>query len=1146
MAGMVFDEDYNDVIIIGEIVYGEPLVTIDDLVVAMHARLKDNLWPKVSIDKTADTSRTGKQLVRFEGSLNDTGFGKDLLAADVILKRLALGQLPTSVWGFQSYFTRTEQYVQENSDEESISSRFWFEPRNIHLAKRENVFAISELHIGVSVQVLGATSHGKAVDDLNQVIDLSGEEFASDLTAHYDELRTLYPEIARLKQLFDLVGLAEGMRILNLGSNLSFWLDEYKLARVDTDKTVSLLYQKSIVLLSGKERTLEINGGIEVKALVSSLKDGDVTALRDAVLKSKPNKNSLVWEVPLEGWNLPGYPYNPLGDIESQKKDVPHYPQAAIGCSMTRQLNNTQNRTFDSITIGTQRSSAFPSNTTSRVNISNQLVRTTPSVGGVMLENVAKVRGDQSGPLDMAGAKFSFVVDGNNSQLDPQTFRKFVTALWAVYYSNEDPGISIDPIAPGAKKHLVRYIGQVINTDLGRVMREGDYLMKKWAVGTDKAEIDGFKSPLDYAADTGSLAVGTWSRFWFVPKDMQFRRCGDMLLFEGGRMTVQTEYMFRGFGSGADPSNQRFAEFFTERYQDIAQKYPVYQELYEYAKMVSLAKYLKESGVPLFWFLMANKDLVITEDSVSTVDALVKDSKQFEGVQVEGGVDLHSEGQYIYDNEALSAVNSALAKLPSRPSGTTLGGVVPNKTVSEPFSFALKERSFSVLPQHSSSSGKDYRGIRYQTDFSLKEAGFQLTDRSMAELNQAIFRLKYTELLYAAAKDEPSGDKVETIIEESWQKAQAVSEEITGNLKVILHKDFKSKARLQDELAKYMPAEELLKWKDLIAQYASYNTNLELVRWFSSGRQQNGLFGPGWDLLVPYQIKALGKDVVEYESLALPRRITLIDKLSGREEVLTFDKDRFMAVAYVPDNIKSSRVVGLFVMTDGSFRLLDKIENEFAFNSAGYLKDMIFSDTHQIHFEYQKDFAVKSETAPYKIEKADSNWIEFRDIKVPEKLLVKNLANGSGEALVFSKGKTIVGYVPESVEGSHFKFLALMSDLSYRLVDQKGNEIVFNQSGEFEKLISTSEEYLIKSMSSGNYAVDFSYKINEAGKPVISQAELTKDGRSDSKITMQYFYGTDDRLGKVAVKEKRDIKATAKYVNFSPVHSERLPVLDEN
>jgi len=673
-------------------------------------------------------------------------------------------------------------------------------------------------------------------------------------------------------------------------------------------------------------------------------------------------------------------------------------------------------------------------------------------------------------------------------------------------------------------KHMVRYIGQVINTDLGRVMRDADYLMKKWAVGTENPGIEGFKSPLDYAADAGMLSVGAWSRFWFVPKDMQFRRSDNMLLFEGGRMTVQTEYMFQGFGSGADPANQKFADTFTEKYDEIAQKYPVYQELYDYAKMVSLAKYLKDSGVPLFWFIMANKDLVITEDSISTVDALIKNSKRFEGVQIEGGVELCSQGQYIYDNAAIEAINTARANMPSesRRRTSSITADTSNQTIIDPVSFTMKDRSLTVLPQHSASSGKDYRGLRYQTDFAVRESGYQLTPKNCEKLKYEIFRLKYAKLLLDASDSEGNlpATGVDLIIEECWNKAEANSIEIVKNLEPLINKDIKSKAKFLSELAKYMMKKEYDLWNEVIAEYAYYNTCLELVRCFNPNQKTTGDFGPGWNVMVPYQIKPANKETVEFQEIIIPKKMALVNKMSGKEEVLSFDADKFNAAAYVPEDIKKSQVVGLFIMTDGSFRLLDKIENEFEFNGVGYLTDMIFSERHIIHFEYQKNFAATLEKPPYKIERAEGKWVKFRTIRLPEKLKIMNLVDGTSEEMVFTEERALVGYEPIDPNNANVRFLALMNDLSYRMLDKNENELLFNQSGVFQKMISTSEEYLVESMSSGNYKVKFGYSLNKNGKLIIAQATLEKEGKSDKDITMTYAYGADGCLSKAEVKGK--------------------------
>ena len=147
----------------------------------------------------------------------------------------------------------------------------------------------------------------------------------------------------------------------------------------------------------------------------------------------------------------------------------------------------------------------------------------------------------------------------------PKLYRKFITALWSVYYSDQDPGISIDPPKRETEEepseaefmkpetHSVRYIGRVLNTDLGRVMREADYLMKKWAVGTEKPNYPGFRSVDGYCTGGGVQHAGVRRRFWFVPEDLRFRQAEGLLLFESGRMRLNTEFDRDGMRGQASP-----------------------------------------------------------------------------------------------------------------------------------------------------------------------------------------------------------------------------------------------------------------------------------------------------------------------------------------------------------------------------------------------------------------------------------------------------------------------------------------------------------------------------------------------------------------------------------------------------------------
>lgn len=740
-----------------------------------------------------------------------------------------------------------------------------------------------------------------------------------------------------------------------------------------------------------------------------------------------------------------------------------------------------------------------------------------PQIGGVMLHQVARIEGSQRAGVNLTSGQFSLVVDGKNTQLEPSTFRRFVTALWAVYYSNQDPGISIDPIAPGVDKHMVRYIGKVINSDIGRVMREADYLMKQWAVGTGRADIPGFQNPDDIAAQTGVVYVGATSRFWFVPEDMRFRRAGDLLLFENGRMVVKTEFMYNNDSMYADPANERFAQFFTEHYTDIAQKYTVYKELFEYAKMVSIAKYLKESGVPLLWFLLANKDLVLTEDSPGTVDALAKGSEYFKNITIEGGVDLATQGHYVYDAEATKAITEALSKYRlTSTMGTSLGNPDISRSISDRFSFDFAGQAYSVLPQHSLTCGKDRRGIRYQTDIAFRDAGFCLTQQVLEELEVHITRMIMARAAGQSAQLSENASEEETlrwyqIIHESALEQVKPIQECLKKLKDQKYSTEQEFAQAIDKaLASY--SEEADYIKPMVIKQGYYNTILELVRYFNPNQRDCGEFGEGWHLMVPYRVCPAGQAKKELNGVLLPEQMAVQNLVTGDCETLTFSTDRYSVVGYVPDKVAKSQVVGLFVMSDRSFRLADKLGNEFWFDSAGRLTDMVFSEHHHTHFEYAEGFKDPFDQAPYRVESAGQERVEFQGVSLPKTMAVVDNANNTKETLAFDPNGTIVGYVPENQAKTRFQILALLSDLSFRLLDRNGSEVAFGPDGRFAGLSPSSDNPIVKSVRVGPYKVDFGYTVGPSGSPMIASARLSKEGALKTVYAVRYEYDNEGRL----------------------------------
>lgn len=1016
LIGLVYDTNKKDLIVVGHANPKEKKVGLDDLVVALRCIWVYDKLPLVSLEKTDKSLQTGNHDVVFEGGIENTQFGHDFLEADIVLKRLALGLLPTDIWGFSSYFALAAKRAKEKKDEKVLNTRFWFFPIRRAVASREAVVVIRDLAVGVRTEMKSTSVGRKAALDLSQARNDIAEAFAQTMTDHYADISAGYHPVARIKTLLDLVAAANALKEMPQKPDMQYWLQQYRVAAVETKKEYPMLKQAEKFEVGGKTGIYEIEGGIEIKVLISRLtEDGDITALRDLVLLSRPAGNKLVWAVPLSGWQPPG-------GGEPIDAEAAMGPEAGrkVGCSFTeRSYSPGDADSFKRMEPPAQSLPFSPS--PPRFEMSDRLTpqRYSPQVGGVMLREVAKVAGGAGAQVDLSRGNFSLIVDGENARLAPEAFRKFITALWSVYYTEQDPGISIDPIERGGKKHLVRYIGSVVNNDLGRVMREADYIMKKWAVGTERPNLPGFKDVDALTARHGLHYLGASRRFWFVPEDMRFKRGGEMLLFDHGHMTLKTEYRLQDKGVKADPADEAFARFFTAKYSQIAAKYPVYQELFEYAQMVSLAKYLKEQGVPLYWFLMANKDLVLTEDSPGTVDALAKGSRHFAGIKIEGGVNLGFQGQYVYDQQAGQAISQAVARSRERRPEAVARAAPPEMAASQPtdpVSFAVGQKNFTAVPQHSLTSGRDRRGLRYQTDLALRQGK---------------------------------------------------------------------------------------------------QPGLELVRYFNPQRQEAGEFGNGWHLLIPYRLKPGGEAKRKFLNAIIPEKMTLCNLISGEEEILTFSTDRYSIAGYVPEKLTKSQVVGLFLMANASYRLADKLGNEFWFDQAGFLTDMVFSKDHRIHLEYLRDLRDLLEYAAYRVKPADNERVDFLNARLPRRMQVTDQRSGDSQVLTFNAQGDRVGYVPQSGAGK-YRFLALMTDASFRLLLQDGTVIPLDRTGAFAGKVSLPDHPLAKAISLGNQKISFTYTFGKTGNVLISQAyrHLCEKGAAPVCLA-KYEYDDEGRLARV-------------------------------
>ncbi len=1032
--GLVYDEESKDLILIGEVDATKNVITIDDIAVVMRAVLKHGKPPLVSIDRTTDTDRTNKQAVRFEGGIENTQVGRDLLDADVVLKKMGLGLLSTELWGVRSYAAMSAEEWKTNGREEAICSRFWFVPsEHSQVGEIPGVAVLDEvIHIEVRTELLGGVGKEKT----SNIRDVIGDRFAASVAAGLDDVATANPVLRRLDPLFRLSGLMQGVAKWqkhggeSVIPNVTFWQDEFPVKTVETKPEFDLLKSKPFERQSnGSKLTMTVDGGIDMTMLIAEWRDnGSLKAFKQLVLAARPKDKPLTWSVQLD--------QIPNSSISVPSSEA-HKEAENPSMSLRQQIFSPEGLHTGMPSSDLVSRYPTPSQQTFSFTHIGQPTHLTDKVGGVMLSATAKLVGQDESKIDLSSGNFSFIMDGAKAQLAPETFRKFVTALWSLYFSKEDPGISIDPIctpfnAPeckGIDKHLVRYIGRVINTDLGRVMREADYTMKKWAIGTDKPAVPGFKNVDDLMAKMGLRDVGVSRRFWFVPEDMSFKRSGDMLMFDQGDMTLKTEYMMEGSAGKANPGDKVFAKFFTEHYKEIAAKYPIYEELVDYAKMVALAKYLKQNQVPLFWFLMANKDLVLTEDSPGTVDELARGSKNFRGIEIHGGVNMQPSEHYVYDKQAVQALQRATTQreAPFASTGQALSSPddydpkIPPPVSTQPVSFNVGEKAYTVTPQHTLTSGKDRRGIRYQTDFAVR-----------------------------------------------------------GN----------------------------------------EGAGLEAVRYFDPRSPEvQGEFGKGWRVLIPYRIHPKTGKTIKFQNALIPEEVTVDNLLSGEQEVLKFSTDRYSVAGYVPDTLKQSQVVGLFLMSDASFRLADKLGNEFWFDQAGLLSDMIFSEDHHVHYEYLDGTLDGIESAPYRLQMGEKGWITFLNADVPREMLVVDITSGKKETFELQERGSTAEYVPEHEPWSRFRIMRLMMDGSFTLIDKRGENFTFDASGHFKTVSASAERPLVKSQKMKNQQVDFTYEYRADSGLRIKQALVSNVGESKPIQTVRYEYDDESRLARIVKPE---------------------------
>jgi hypothetical protein len=332
LAGMVIDRENNDIILIGKKSRQLPEACFDDLVIALRARMVHDELPMVSIDPVKNTHITGKQEVRFGGRIENTSFGKDFLDSDILLKKYSL-ELEKQIQCVESYkklilndeintllrsgirplsidwvdVNHLSNFYGESIESETANqARFWFNYKDPYRVRiREDVFCIMSLDIVVEREV-----QSSSLNERNSMVDLASLSpdltFAEGFSNNFYSLSEIYPVLKKMKLLFDMTAIAEGLNHTANIPDLHFLLYEYNVPEVPTQKDFDLIEKCAVIERSdGKTSLIHISGGIASSVEVEWLNAGDVSYLKQFALDSRPDKNSLFWKIPLDEWEMP-------------------------------------------------------------------------------------------------------------------------------------------------------------------------------------------------------------------------------------------------------------------------------------------------------------------------------------------------------------------------------------------------------------------------------------------------------------------------------------------------------------------------------------------------------------------------------------------------------------------------------------------------------------------------------------------------------------------------------------------------------------------------------------------------------------------------------------------------------------------------
>ena len=233
----------SDWILIGERDPKSPVLTLDDLVIAIRSGFVFRpQFPGVTIDPRGGADGASIQDVKFFAGVENTAFGQTCFEADWLMKKIGMKIEILPVEGLKTYFDLAAEEAHDLGTE--ILSRFWYVPSLNKCNVIEGVVVLDQFRSGISTEVLSARVGGEKVENLAAFYFRPSAEFARSFEDHYEKISLERPVFARLEALAKLSGLAAALEAVPRIPDFSYWRDTYPVAVVKTPTEIEVLEHK--------------------------------------------------------------------------------------------------------------------------------------------------------------------------------------------------------------------------------------------------------------------------------------------------------------------------------------------------------------------------------------------------------------------------------------------------------------------------------------------------------------------------------------------------------------------------------------------------------------------------------------------------------------------------------------------------------------------------------------------------------------------------------------------------------------------------------------------------------------------------------------------------------------------------------------